>query len=115
MCNVNYPFITHSYLSVCLFPGPCVKSVLRMGAVMGEGALDGGRGWIIVLVSFMAQFLSFGSPQSVGVLYPEWLIAFQEGKGKTAWVGSMVSGVALITSEYLLFIRTWVCLCVRNS
>lgn len=69
-----------------------------MGAVKGEGALDGGWGWMIVWVSFMAQLLSFGSPQSVGVLYPEWLIAFQEGKGMTAWVGSMVSGVSLITS-----------------
>ncbi|XP_048047342.1 monocarboxylate transporter 9a [Megalobrama amblycephala] len=69
-----------------------------MGAVKGEGALDGGWGWMIVLASFMAQFLSLGSPQSVGVLYPEWLSAFQEGKGMTAWVGSMVSGVALITS-----------------
>ncbi|XP_016308968.1 monocarboxylate transporter 9a [Sinocyclocheilus anshuiensis] len=69
-----------------------------MGAVKGEGALDGGWGWMIVVASFMAQFLSFGSPQSVGVLYPKWLSAFQEGKGMTAWVGSMVSGVALITS-----------------
>ncbi|XP_056623907.1 monocarboxylate transporter 9a [Triplophysa dalaica] len=69
-----------------------------MGALKAESALDGGWGWIIVLASFMAQLLSFGSPQSVGVLYPEWLIAFQEGKGMTAWVGSMVSGVALITS-----------------
>lgn len=69
-----------------------------MSTVKGEGALDGGWGWMIVWVSFMAQLLSFGSPQSVGVLYPEWLIAFQEGKGMTAWVGSMVSGVSLITS-----------------
>lgn len=77
-----------------------VRSLLRMGALKDEGALDGGWGWMIVLTSFMAQFLSLGSPQSVGVLYPEWLSAFQEGKGMTAWVGSMVSGVALITSEY---------------
>ncbi|KAJ8396023.1 hypothetical protein AAFF_G00025550 [Aldrovandia affinis] len=61
-------------------------------------ALDGGWGWIIVVVSFMAQFLAYGSPQSVGVLYPEWLDAFQEGKGLTAWVGSLVSGVGLIAS-----------------
>ncbi|KAG5855417.1 monocarboxylate transporter 9b [Anguilla rostrata] len=61
-------------------------------------ALDGGWGWVIVVVSFMAQFLAYGSPQSVGVLYPEWLDAFQEGKGMTAWVGSLVSGVGLIAS-----------------
>jgi MCP family monocarboxylic acid transporter-like MFS transporter 9 len=48
----------------------------------------------------MAQFLAYGSPQSVGILYPEWLHTFQEGKGMTAWVGSLVSGVGLIASEY---------------
>lgn len=66
-------------------------------------ALDGGWGWIIVAVSFMAQFLAYGSPQSVGVLYPEWLDAFQEGKGLTAWVGSLVSGVGLIASKFRVF------------
>ncbi|KAM3606523.1 uncharacterized protein V6R79_017862 [Siganus canaliculatus] len=60
--------------------------------------LDGGWGWAIVVASFMAQLLAYGSPQSVGVLYPEWLHAFQEGKGMTAWVGSLVAGVGLIAS-----------------
>ncbi|XP_034537104.1 monocarboxylate transporter 9-like [Notolabrus celidotus] len=60
--------------------------------------LDGGWGWAIVVASFMAQLLAYGSPQSVGVLYPEWLQAFQEGKGMTAWVGSLVAGVGLIAS-----------------
>ncbi|XP_048125034.1 monocarboxylate transporter 9a [Alosa alosa] len=69
-----------------------------MGGVTAEKALDGGWGWVIVASTFMAQFLAFGSPQSVGVLYPEWLSTYQEGKGMTAWVGSMVSGVALLTS-----------------
>ncbi|XP_023863588.1 monocarboxylate transporter 9 [Salvelinus sp. IW2-2015] len=61
-------------------------------------ALDGGWGWVIIVACFMAQFLAYGSPQSVGILYPEWLHAFQEGKGMTAWVGSLVSGVGLIAS-----------------
>ncbi|KAJ0066892.1 hypothetical protein NL108_004885 [Boleophthalmus pectinirostris] len=60
--------------------------------------LDGGWGWAIVAASFMAQLLAYGSPQSVGVLYPEWLHTFQEGKGMTAWVGSLVAGVGLIAS-----------------
>ncbi|XP_035461288.1 monocarboxylate transporter 9-like [Scophthalmus maximus] len=60
--------------------------------------LDGGWGWAIVVASFMAQLLAYGSPQSVGVLYPEWLHAFQEGKGTTAWVGSLVAGVGLVAS-----------------
>ncbi|CAL1577665.1 unnamed protein product [Knipowitschia caucasica] len=65
---------------------------------MAPKELDGGWGWVIVAASFMAQLLAYGSPQSVGVLYPEWLHTFQEGKGMTAWVGSMVAGVGLIAS-----------------
>lgn len=62
-------------------------------------APDGGWGWMIVMACFMAQLLAYGSPQSVGILYPEWLHTFQESKGMTAWVGSLVSGVGLIASE----------------
>ncbi|KAG9341796.1 hypothetical protein JZ751_018518 [Albula glossodonta] len=69
-----------------------------MSPQTSEKALDGGWGWVIVVASFMGQFLAYGSPQSVGVLYPEWLSVFQEGKGLTAWVGSLVSGVGLIAS-----------------
>lgn len=56
---------------------------------------------MIVMACFMAQLLAYGSPQSVGILYPEWLHAFQESKGMTAWVGSLVSGVGLIASPIL--------------
>ncbi|XP_033883058.2 monocarboxylate transporter 9-like isoform X2 [Acipenser ruthenus] len=61
-------------------------------------ALDGGWGWVIVVASFLCQFLAYGSPMSVGVLYPEWLDTFRQGKGMTAWVGSLVSGIGLIAS-----------------
>ncbi|XP_039990416.1 monocarboxylate transporter 9-like [Xiphias gladius] len=59
-------------------------------------SLDGGWGWAIVASGFLALLLGYGSPQSVGVLYPEWLLAFGEGKAMTAWVGSLVAGVGLI-------------------
>uniref|UniRef100_A0A8C2RDA8 Monocarboxylate transporter 9 n=1 Tax=Capra hircus TaxID=9925 RepID=A0A8C2RDA8_CAPHI len=59
---------------------------------------DGGWGWVIVAVSFFTQFLCYGSPLAVGVLYIEWLDAFGEGKGKTAWIGSLASGVGLLAS-----------------
>ena len=76
--------------------------VSPMAATMRSSARpapDGGWGWVIVVACFMAQLLAYGSPQSVGVLYPEWLNAFQQGKGMTAWVGSLVSGLGLIASE----------------
>ncbi|XP_051838582.1 monocarboxylate transporter 9 [Antechinus flavipes] len=59
---------------------------------------DGGWGWVIVVVSFLSQFLCYGSPLAVGVLYIQWLDLFHEGKGKTAWVGSLANGVGLILS-----------------
>ncbi|XP_047465666.1 monocarboxylate transporter 9-like [Mugil cephalus] len=58
-------------------------------------APDGGWGWVIVVVSFLALMLAYGSPQSVGVLYPEWLLVYGESKATTAWVGSVVAGVGL--------------------
>ncbi|XP_074814926.1 monocarboxylate transporter 9 isoform X3 [Natator depressus] len=60
---------------------------------------DGGWGWVIVLVSFFTQFFCYGSPLAVGVLYLEWLDTFGEGKGKTAWIGSLASGVGLLASS----------------
>ncbi|XP_026998923.1 monocarboxylate transporter 9a isoform X2 [Tachysurus fulvidraco] len=65
-----------------------------MAAVIQDHSQDGS--WSIVFVSFMAQLLAYGSPQAVGVLYPEWLNTFQEGKSTTAWVGSTALGVGLI-------------------
>ncbi|XP_030602002.1 monocarboxylate transporter 9-like [Archocentrus centrarchus] len=59
-------------------------------------ALDGGWGWVIVVSGFLALLLGYGSPQSVGILYPEWLVTFGEGKAMTAWVGSVVTGIGLI-------------------
>ncbi|XP_052426973.1 monocarboxylate transporter 9 [Carassius gibelio] len=69
-----------------------------MSARNTKQAPDGGWGWVIVVASFMGQLLAYGSPQSVGVLYPEWLNTFQDSKGMTALVGSLVSGVGLIAS-----------------
>ncbi|KAM4776728.1 LOW QUALITY PROTEIN: monocarboxylate transporter 9-like [Cyanocitta cristata] len=59
---------------------------------------DGGWGLVIVVVSFFTQFLCYGSPLAVGVLYLEWLDAFGEGKGKTAWVGSLANGIGWLAS-----------------
>lgn len=74
-----------------------------MSLQSSKKAMDGGWGWVIVVASFIALLLAYGSPQSVGVLYPEWLNAFQESKGMTAWVGSLVSGVGLIASKFNSF------------
>lgn len=65
----------------------------------GPLALDGGWGWVVVVCSFMALLLGYGSPQAVGILYPEWLLTFGEGKAMTAWVGSLSGGVGLLLGK----------------
>lgn len=65
---------------------------------MLQKPLDGGWGWVIVTISFFVQFLAYGSPLSVGILYVEWLDIFKAGKGETAWVGSLAAGVGLLAS-----------------
>lgn len=65
----------------------------------GPVALDGGWGWVVVVCSFLALLLGYGSPQTVAILYPEWLVVFGEGKAKTAWVGSLVTGIGLLVGE----------------
>jgi len=87
--SVSRPFLT---LQVC--PGFLAGTMSSSAP-----APDGGWGWMIVMACFTAQLLAYGSPQSVGILYPEWLHTFQQSKGMTAWVGSLVSGVGLIASE----------------
>lgn len=65
---------------------------------------------MIVAVSFFTQFLCYGSPLAVGVLYLEWLDAFGEGKGKTAWVGSLANGIGLLASKC----RSSICLKLKH-
>ncbi|KPP63861.1 Monocarboxylate transporter 9-like [Scleropages formosus] len=73
-------------------------SVRSMEPQSSVEASDGEWSWVVAVVSFTAQLLSCGSPQAVGVLYPEWLAAFRGGKAPTAWVGSLASGVGLLAS-----------------
>lgn len=71
-------------------------------------ALDGGWGWAIVVSGFLALLLGCGSPQSVGVLYPEWLLTFGEGKAMTAWVGSLVAGAGLTVGEECVIVVLYI-------
>lgn len=79
----------------------CIELLTTPWKMVFQKSPDGGWGWVIVLVSFFTQFLCYGSPLAVGVLYLEWLDIFGEGKGKTAWIGSLASGVGLLASKSL--------------
>lgn len=56
---------------------------------------DGGYGWVIVFASFMCNMIVDGIAYTFGVFLGEFVNYYQEPSGKTAWVGSLLSGVYL--------------------
>jgi len=58
---------------------------------------DGGYGWIVVIASFINHIIVDGIAFTFGVFYEDFLDYFEAGSGKTALVGSLLSGFYLIT------------------
>ncbi|XP_015607738.1 monocarboxylate transporter 12 [Cephus cinctus] len=56
---------------------------------------DGGWGWWVVFASFMIHIVTDGVTYSFGVFYLEFLNYFDEGKGTTAWIASILVGITL--------------------
>ncbi|XP_066256765.1 monocarboxylate transporter 5 isoform X1 [Euwallacea similis] len=56
---------------------------------------DGGWGWMVVFGSFMIHVITDGVTYSFGIFYDEFLEYFQEGKGLTSWILSLLVGVTL--------------------
>ena len=54
---------------------------------------DGGYGWVIVTSSFLLQAIGGGVSFSFGVFFVELLPEFDQGKGATAWIGSINTGL----------------------
>lgn len=52
-------------------------------------------GWVIVFASFMCNMIVDGIAYTFGVFLGEFVTYFGEGKGKVAWVGSLLSGMYL--------------------
>ena len=66
-----------------------------------SSAPDGGYGWVVCFASFLIMIILDGMLFSFGVFFLDLLEYFQEGKGKTAWVGSTLMGTHLIVGELL--------------
>ncbi|EEC11812.1 monocarboxylate transporter, putative, partial [Ixodes scapularis] len=58
---------------------------------------DGGWGWVVVFASFMINMIADGVAMSFGLLFVDLIEYFDEGKGKTAWVGSLFLSMPLLT------------------
>ncbi|XP_022903773.1 monocarboxylate transporter 14 [Onthophagus taurus] len=56
---------------------------------------DGGYGWVIVAASFMCNMIVDGIAYTFGVFINEFINYYGEPAGKTAWVGSLLSGMYL--------------------
>ncbi|XP_041973493.1 monocarboxylate transporter 12 [Aricia agestis] len=71
---------------------------------------DGGWGWVVVFASFMIHIVTDGMTYSFGVFYSEFLTYFNEGKGKTAWIVSIMVGVTLSSGPLSSsFVNRWGC------
>lgn len=62
---------------------------------------DGGYGWVIVFCGFMVNLLVDGMCYMGGMLYIELLEYFQQPKGKTQWVHTLVPAVYLLTGPFV--------------
>ncbi len=70
-----------------------LKSSLLKGANIIIAPPDGGYGWVVVMSSFLLQAIGGGIAFSVGVFFVEFLGTFGQGKGATAWIGSINTGL----------------------
>lgn len=53
---------------------------------------DGGWGWVVVFSSFMIHVIADGVTYTFGIFYTEFLKYFNDSKGTTAWVASIMVG-----------------------
>ena len=77
-------------------------------------APDGGWGWMILLASFLFSVIVDGVCFAFGIFYLEFLKDFQETKGKTAWIGSVLNGTYMIMGKKIYFHLEAVCY-TKNS
>ena len=63
----------------------------------GPVAPDGGYGWVVMVASFFSSVIVDGVCFAFGIFYLEFLDTFQEDRSKTAWIGSVLNGMYMIT------------------
>lgn len=66
---------------------------------------DGGYGWVVVFASFMCNMIVDGIAYTFGIFLNEFVNYFGEGKGKTAWVGSLLTGVYLSAGKFFFYLN----------
>ncbi|GAB6024697.1 [acyl-carrier-protein] S-malonyltransferase [Chamberlinius hualienensis] len=56
---------------------------------------DGGWGWVVVFASFMIHIIADGVTYTFGIFFVELVRFYNEGKGATSWIASILVGVTL--------------------
>lgn len=64
-------------------------------------APDGGWGWVIVAAAFVTSLIVDGIIFSFGILLPELLNEFSEGKSTISWIGSGLAGTYLLVGPFV--------------
>lgn len=67
-------------------------------------APDGGYGWVVMIASFFASVIVDGVCFAFGIFYLEFLETFQEDRSKTAWIGSVLNGMYMVTGKLCITI-----------
>jgi len=68
---------------------------------------DGGWGWVVVAAAFVSNLIVGGICYMFGIIMPELLEYFQAGKGKTAFVGSLVPGTLSVVGKSISYTVTY--------
>ena len=58
---------------------------------------DGGWGWVVVAASFLCNLIVDGIAYTFGVLLPALASHYQSDLTSTAWVGSLLCGVYMLS------------------
>lgn len=70
------------------------------------GAVDGGWGWMVLIGAFVSYFISDGWAYSFGLLFPKMADYFEESKGNTALIPTLLYGIPMIISPVVCAMTT---------
>lgn len=81
------------------YSSSCSSSSSSSNDIVIKTAPDGGWGWMVVFASFMIHLIADGVTYTFGIFYFELLKYFASGKGLTAWIPSIMTGMTFAIGQ----------------